>query len=638
MTTETETDPPIIQSRMARIAKCLGDAAHRSLDVMKLMTERLMGLLRLFATVGLTLIVSLVVYKAIQSADVVVVKPFAVPKAIQEINPDSGRIIATQLDIELKDAELLIYDTIKNAEQAWQGRSRSNADELTQITGSAADFLLGSNIKLPETGISINDVVEFISSVFGRRNIIGSVYQDQGKLHLRVELGSEVFAYERSLEGGREKALNFDLIQQMLEESRSDLLSAASPQHNLYYYCSGKTERVLHQDSRFTQWFDYCAQLKNPQGDIEDLTQLIDTLELLNAEREKATDGSLILGNVLSNALADAHQKLQPICPDYEKTKVCDPSVQVAAAESPSMPAPVEVANSPAIISFFTQDDDASVAPSTLPAPSVAYPEDDEPAEIVVAPSIMTANPVAADNASTSRTWIAVEELRTLWSECATRQITSAEVLASNQTESEGTFLFNNNVLQPAVEKYREALQQNCRNAFAWANLGVLLTGQYQAETAVFALETAMSLNSRADWIPNSLCIAQAYNDKPERMLAYLTQAKPSDPCSVARRINPANRIVMDRQFYLAVAERFFTLGNYAQAADTYQQVVSVDKKRDCTTSKVVNRLYTLTTKHQVKGAWQAACAIRDSAVPLLDGKVSSCEPELVALQCPATQ
>jgi hypothetical protein len=121
-------------------------------------------------------------------------------------------------------------------------------------------------------------------------------------------------------------------------------------------------------------------------------------------------------------------------------------------------------------------------------------------------------------------------------------------------------------------------------------------------------------------------------------MLAYLTQAKPSDPCSVARRINPANRIVMDRQFYLAVAERFFTLGNYAQAADTYQQVVSVDKKRDCTTSKVVNRLYTLTTKHQVKGAWQAACAIRDSAVPLLDGKVSSCEPELVALQCPATQ
>ena len=112
MTTETETDPPIIQSRMARIAKRVGDAAHRSLDAMKLMTERLMGLLRLFATVGLTLIVSLVVYKAIQSADVVVVKPFSVPKAIQEISPDSGRFIATQLDIELKEAELSIYNTI----------------------------------------------------------------------------------------------------------------------------------------------------------------------------------------------------------------------------------------------------------------------------------------------------------------------------------------------------------------------------------------------------------------------------------------------------------------------------------------------------------------------------------------------
>ena len=49
-----------------------------------------------------------------------------------------------------------------------------------------------------------------------------------------------------------------------------------------YYYCSGKTDRVFHQDSRFTQWFDYCARLNNPQSDIEDLTQLIDTLDAVS--------------------------------------------------------------------------------------------------------------------------------------------------------------------------------------------------------------------------------------------------------------------------------------------------------------------------------------------------------------------
>lgn len=622
MSTETETDPPIIQSRMARIAKRVSDAAHRSLDVMKLMTERLMGLLRLFATVGLTLIVSLVVYKAIQSADVVVVKPFSVSKAIQDISPDSGRIIATQLDIELKEAELSIYNTIKGSEQAWQGRSRTDRVELAQITGSAADFLLGSNIKLPETGISINDVVEFIASVFGRRNIIGSVYQDQGKLHLRVELGSQVFSYERPLDAAREKTLNFDLIEQMLEESRADLLSAASPQHNLYYYCSGKTEKIFHQDSRFNQWFDYCARLNNPQSDIEDLTQLIDSLDALNADSEAVTDGNLILSNVLSNTLANARQKLQPICPDYEQTKVCKPrvdtaSVKVAAAVEPA-PAP--------------QQDNAQ----SLTLPSM-YGSDGLAAKIpdATAPSI---DPIGSGGDVPPAGLVALVDLHRLWEGCSERVITSAELLASNKTEAEATFLFNNKLTAQAVEKYREALQQNCRNAFAWANLGVLLNGSYQSETAVFALATASGINTRADWIPNSWCIAQAYTDPPNQMVRRLTDAKPDDACSLARAINPANKVMLDKQFYLAIADRFFDVGDYSQAAETYQIALSVDKKRDCNTSKAVSRLYTLATKHKIKGAWQTACAIRDSAAPLLDGKISSCEPELVALQCPATQ
>lgn len=638
MTTETpaaltpvaETLPTdtSLRGRLVRLVALLRDSALRALDAVKLITERVMSFLRLFATVGLALIVSLVVFKAIQSANLVLVKPFTVAKGVQDLNPDSGRVIANQLNHELRDAELSIYSTVKGNGQDAGGRSaRSNQTELDQITGNSGDFLLGSNIKLPDTGISINDVVEFISSVFGRRNIIGSVYQDQNKLFMQVELGEHVFTYQRDLGTRDPKALNFDLIKEMLYESRFDLLSAASAPHNLYYYCSGKTDFIGHQDSRYTQWFAYCSTLNNPQLTPENLGELITKLEQLNqTEGAKLERESLIVQNVLQNTLANAKQKTHLLCPDYAQTNVCQAPVTMASAAPKAAPAPIE------------PPDPAGVPVSAhpnLPDATAFQPE------TAIVAMMKMANPNASNSTLSNlglptlpapNTLVDANTLKNLWAQCSSKPtVSSTDSRASNQTEADATLLFNNKRYPQAVGKYLVALQQNCKNAFAWANLGVLLTGQNQAAPARVALETAVTINNRVDWMHNSLCIALAYGDPPAQMEQRLNDAT----CNTARSINPANRVVLDKQFYLAVADRYFDSGLYPQATNAYQTALSIERKRDCNTSKAVSNLYLLATQYSIAGAWQAACDIRDAALPLADGKISNCDADLTKLQCP---
>ena len=84
---------------------------------LRLLTERLMTFLRLFASVGLLLIVIFVVYKVILSSRLVLVKPFAVPQ--------------------------------------------TRAVDIETVTGNSKDYLLGTSIKLLETGSSINAGLKF---------------------------------------------------------------------------------------------------------------------------------------------------------------------------------------------------------------------------------------------------------------------------------------------------------------------------------------------------------------------------------------------------------------------------------------------------------------------------------------------
>lgn len=574
----------------------------RSLDFMRLLTERIMGFLRLFATLGLLLIVLFVVYQALQSAQLVLVKPFAVPKSMTDRHADAGRVLANTLKQELLLAEADIYTTV-------QRNSRNGKVNIEAVTGKTDDYLLGATIKLPETGISINDVVEFIASIFGRRNITGSVYQDQGKLFLQVELEGRMFSFERELGSRDPNALNMDLLREMLRESRNRLLSVASASHNLYYYCSGEAEANEHTDSQFAAWFDYCTRLQSAQLTPASLGELLEELHTTRTQRFTGNNDTLrhILGQIIGNAL----DKTRLLCPDYPNTNVCQAPVMPEIANlSLSLPEPM---------------------PAAAAAP-LAYPTLPD-AKAFQADTLTMRSMIRVNSAEQTLTLPSVKALQ---ADCEGKPATKSEaILTSNRTEGDATLLYNNNRPLQAVEKYAQAIQQNCGNVFAWANLGVLLMNTdpplRSVEEAQRALTQAVSLNPRIDWIQNNLCIAHAWSAPLETLASTINHAA----CDAARTLNPANKVLLDKQFYLALADRYFAEGNHTKAADTYQAALSADRKRDCNTNKVIEKLALLEAEYGIAGGKQAACAILQDALPLPGGKISACEASLAAFQCP---
>ncbi|HRJ51947.1 MAG TPA: hypothetical protein PLE99_04195 [Candidatus Thiothrix moscowensis] len=615
--TPTEIPALTAETRWGKWRERLHNWGIHSLDVMRLLTERLMGFLRLFATLGLFLIVAFVVWKAYQSSQLVLVKPFSVPKSLADSHADSGRIIANLLKRELLDAENSIYTTVK----------RTSNDEninIGAVTGNSEDYLLGSSIKLPETGISITDVVEFISSIFGRHNIVGSVYQDQGKLFLQVELEGRMFIFQRELGSRSDKALNMDLIIEMLRESRIRLLNVASASHNLYYYCSGETDVIEHPDSALQSWFDHCSQLKSSDITPASLDTLLKRLK--SAEWKGLTSDNDTLRHILNQTLSTARDKTRLLCPDYPQTQVCK---EMAVTEIPQVAIripnfiPPVIAPAPA---------PKMMLPDLLDA-SAFEPQEMPTSVITLAPQAESGTATAAGTAPL----IELPSVRELLEKCddPQRPLPSGQAkLASNQLDGDGKILFNNHQPIPAMEKYVQALDLNCNNAFAWANMGVLLLapGTLQSATeAELALVRATKINTKADWMPNSLCIARAYAAPLDGMETLIND----ESCLAARSINPANKVGLDKQFYIAVADRYFAAGQYEQAFRVYQSALAVDRKRDCATSDVIGQLYRMETEHQFKGAWQVACDILADAVPLPDNKPSRCEEQLTAFKCP---
>ncbi|OQX13661.1 MAG: hypothetical protein BWK73_11475 [Thiothrix lacustris] len=589
------------------IGKRLQAWALHSLDFMRLLTERLMGFLRLFATLGLFLIVLFVVSKAVDSANLVLVKAFTVPQSMSANHTDAGRIIANTLKQELLLAESDIYATVKRTSR--NGNGKINIDA---VTSSNEEYLLGSSIKLPETGISINDVVEFIGSIFGRRNLTGAVYQDQGKLFLQVELDGRIFHFERKLDDHDPKALNMDLIRDMLREARTQLLSVASESHNLYYYCTGEAATLEHPDSRLSEWFDYCSRLQSSQVTPETLNTLLNDLH--SAHARELANGNDTLRHILGQTIGSALDKARLLCPDYPTTKVCKaPALPEVAQISLKLPEPI-VAAAPAAPSLYPELPDArAFEPATLSMRSMIRVE-------------------PAADAAVAAPLLELPSVRALQAQCAKRAAAKPqEILASNRTESDATLLFNNNRPIQAAEKYAQAIDQNCGNVFAWANLGVLLVSTEpplrSADEAKLALETAVKLNDKIDWIQNNLCIARAWLAPLESVENMIGDTA----CATARSLNPANKVILDKQFYLALADRYLLEAQYAQAASTYQVAVSADRKRDCNTSKVIDKLALLEAEHGVTGAQAAACAIVQDAAALPGGKISACEDKLTA-------
>lgn len=642
------SDTPPVGSFWKRQLLAFSSRSSEKLDgtiaLFKKIADYLVTLLRLFAVVTVSLILTFIVLEVWHSSNLVVVKPFTLPKKMQDLNPDGGRIIANQLSRAMKNAENRLYCTIKVGDDNGQRCSPGSGNLQSIISRDSDSFLVGGNIKLPETGISISDVVEFISRIFGRRNIIGSVYEDNGELFLQVELDGTVFKTSRLLDcsqalapsvargcdpaaqavtdGGkkREGELNYDLINDMLEESSIAMLSTASGNHNLFYFCAGQTDVDAHRnDADVSEWFQYCASLRDSQLGGDELGSMLHKLEEKAQNPGKENDLITSIRELIyNNALA----KTEVLCPDYLTSKNCvlpkvakaEPAVMQSTAASLSVP-PVPVAAIAAAPPASDATGEGGTAGTDGEYPA-AQPE--------VPPAVIA----SAKPASTNLT-----EVTRQWESCVGANggiprppATSRETLDSNSAENLGTQAYNSGLYQQALDGYTRALDINCRNVFAWANIGVLFTQQKDAEAAVYALERSVTLRPDIDWTQNSLCIARAYTLPLDKM----EQGLFDESCKSARDVNPLNKVVLDKRFNLAVANRYADENRYEEALATYRKVLSVDNKLDCNTRDVLAGLQALGEKYgKAKETGDAICDLKNQANPLPGGKLSQCNADL---------
>jgi hypothetical protein len=647
--------PPVLsfwRRQLGAFSSLSSEKLDGAISFFKKTADYLVTLLRLFAVLTVTLILTFIVLEVWRSSNLVVVKPFTLPKKMQELSPDGGRIIANQLSHAMKNAENRLYCTIKEGDDNGQRCLPGSSNLQSMISKYDDSFLVGGNIKLPETGISISDVVEFISRMFGRRNIIGSVYEDNGELILQVELDGTVFKTSRLLDCNRlagspagsrvikgcdpslqlgdagrqrEGELNFDLINDMLEESSVAMLSTASANHNLFYYCSGQTDVDVHRnDADVNEWFGYCSRLRANPLVAAELGSILHTLEdkQTQARGKQGTESDLtasIRDLVYSTALA----KAKITCPGYQKGEDCvlpkmastAPVVMQATQSAPlpmAPPAPIIRPSVAAAGESTSADNTGGEEPASAP-----------PVDRQATGKLTRLKPASANLEAVTRQW---DNCIGASSGIPRPPATGREILDSNIADGDGAQAYRSGLYQQALDSYTRALDINCRNAFAWGNIGDLFTQQRDIEAAVFALERSTSLSPDRDWAQNGLCIARAYALPLERMEEGLVD----ESCKKAREVNPLNQIVLDKRFYLAVAGRYAEENQYAEALASYQKVLSVDNKLDCNTRDVLDGLKALGEKQgKTEEISKAICDIKAQAVPLPSGKLSQCDADL---------
>ncbi|MBU0654329.1 MAG: hypothetical protein KJ914_04250 [Gammaproteobacteria bacterium] len=621
------TEQPSARKRMGKIA---WDTVAQSFEGMRWMTEKTVGMLRLFATTALFLIVIFVVWNAIQSAKTVVVKPFSVPKRMVDTHGDAGRIVANILKQELVEAEKGIARVMN------QDSNDSIASEISPFItgGNQRTYVQGAaNIKLPETGISIDDVVEFLASIFGRENITGSVYEDQGKLYLQVELKGRIFLFARDLADRADKSLNLDLLADMLRESRDKILSVASEEYNLYFYCTEETEDIEYKNGDYQKWFDYCTKLRSRDISPEKVRQLQTELGQLDPED---TNGNAVLSShILTLLKGKVQQKAELLCLNGETPKGdagCQPETKTALLEvpvpafmAPSREAPAPAAETSAEASAETQPAEAAedtivIDPTPAPAPAPVAP----PALPVPVKQLeeKCRDALETDNSSVLQSVIQQS--------AATTSVSPQDTRLSNQLEADATTLLRNKLFDKAAARFEESIKVNCRNVYAWANLGYLYTRPdnpgRDLEQAQQALLIATRLNSTKGWIWNSLCEAEVYANT-----GNMEETLKSNSCQQARALEPVNVVLYDKLIYIAIADEYMRRNKYQEAADAYQKSMQTDKKRDCRMQGVLTQLAALETQHNISGAQQAACAIIKDAYTPPDAPPSECTAELDA-------
>lgn len=617
------------------------------------LTERVISLLRLFVTAAMFLVVAFVVYNAWESRNTVVVKPFQVPVNMGEKNHKQvGRIIANLLNRHLLDAQ--------NTLQAQLNRDGVNLNN--PVPTEQQVLIEGESIKLPETGITIDNVIEFISGIFGRKNLNGSVYYEadlqdftKTKLHLQITLRGRIISFSEDDLGEQQRArlpatrpngLNIQLISAMLKVRSKEILSIASEDYNLYYYCTRETAVIEHDESDYNEFFDYCRQLQSAEVTPQSLLTLKASLNEHDSRYDKS-----IVGSVLSYLREESHKRQATLCQSKvnqaddacDGVKIADarPLAKTRATNSVLASASQMVVRRPAS-SDSTESSDI-VQPVT--APTMV---DAAPVEQAMQPIPMNSLRAVIGRCRFVRTeqeagskivprlerqCFAESPVQQSVMQQAMGQIASPEaVLQANQAEGDAKQLLHNGLYAESLVKYEEAISLNCNNAVAWANMGILLStaskesGVQDYSQAQCALLRATTMNESAGWIRHSLCVAQAKEAESdlERFRGY-------ESCQLARQLEPINDALYDKLFYIDIGDRYFELEKYAAAGKAYAQAMSNEKARNCKAKQALTSLLAL-EQMGVEDARTRACQLYQATLPtvLEDEEVTpACELEL---------
>lgn len=596
------------------------------------LTERFIGLLRLTATVAMFTMVAFIFYNAYASRNTVVVKPFDVPIAMEQGNhAHSGRIIANILKDHLLQAENTFQDEIN------RGRGNGGVIISQPVTSNEQILIEGESIKLPETGISVDNVIEFISGLFGRKNLNGAVYLEAdaiqpnlNKLYLQITLKGRIINFNeddiglerrKQLPPTSRDGLNLQLISAMLEAKSKEILSIASEDHNLYYFCTRNTDKIEYKAGKHSEFFDYCSQLQDGNITPQKLQELRNKL----SGHPDALYTRSVIGPVLAFLRDESGKKLAQLCQSQR-------SIASAACQDVSQLAK-SMQYSPSRAPYI--DPIVSASASILPEPKVS--------DLLVDPGVLAPAPVLApDPVATpvdegneqAKKELGVAEKLEKYCFPENKESYQMVVLAStldsrqaNQLESDATQLFNNGLYQDSLVKFQEAITHNCMNSVAWANMGILLStaslesNVRNTDQAQVALKRAIKLNGRLGWIHHSLCVAEAYADDKD-LERYLANAS----CREARLIEPISEALYDKLFYIEIANRYQETEQADKAMEAYITAMSTENRRGCHMQRAVEGLFELGETGNT-GAKAAACKII-KAVPPSPEKVAISECE----------
>ncbi|MEZ5480231.1 MAG: hypothetical protein R3E95_22945 [Thiolinea sp.] len=594
------------------------------------LTERVISLLRLMVTLAMFAVVAFVLYNAWTSRHTVAVKPFQVPVAVGEVNhKQAGRIIANLLNQHL----LKTQDTLQE---------QLNLSTLDRPVAAEEQVLIeGESIKLPETGITIDNVIEFISGIFGRKNLHGVVYFEpsrsdpqQVRLYLQmtlkgriITLSEEDLGKERrdTLPATQKDGLNIQLISEMLRASSKEILSIASEDYNLYYFCSRDTHILAHQDGRYQPYFRYCQDIHNPGATPKSLQTLREQLDQPIPAREYLNRG--VVEAVVTFLKDESRKKQATLCQSTANRgdAVC---TQLLASGKIEPPPPVASGRLESDVISATAVDgsngsNASMSYSRAPASTIL--EQIDPVLDPVALDSLAALQQKCDSARAAPpTSNRLDIVPLLEDFCFTQQplrqqqqtvIAAPEaVRRANQLEGDATQLLHNGLYEQALVKYQDAIRLDCRKAVTWANMGILLStaseesGVRDVRQGQCALLRATQLNDSAGWMRHSLCAAQAFeaDSDLERFLGY-------ESCQQARQLEPLNEALYDKLFYIDIAGRYRQLGKNQQALQAYTRSMLNERARSCHMHKVLTALLALKQTGVAEAGAQACAIYRNS-------------------------